>query len=172
MYCDVWMGGCKHRWIPRFIPKLILKTLSVQFERDVPIWSNKQLLLKPTLVKVSVQAPCTLGSPFSFLIFCVLSLGGCRRMDVWCNFDAGTSSFMRPRTGVATGLTGSCDYTVLLPAESTERFHFFLFSVQFFPFFHTLPARILLGYSRSYVSRSKSKLDSFWKGKKRDKKSH
>ncbi|XP_077161289.1 cholesterol 7-desaturase nvd-like isoform X2 [Paroedura picta] len=39
------------RSIPGFIPKLILWAESVQFERDIMIWNNKQHLLKPLLVK-------------------------------------------------------------------------------------------------------------------------
>ncbi|XP_015278578.1 PREDICTED: cholesterol 7-desaturase-like [Gekko japonicus] len=39
------------RSIPGFIPKFMLWAESVQFERDIMIWNNKQYLSKPLLVK-------------------------------------------------------------------------------------------------------------------------
>ncbi|KAL8174272.1 UNVERIFIED_CONTAM: hypothetical protein K2H54_041161 [Gekko kuhli] len=39
------------RNIPGFIPKFLLWAESVQFERDIMIWNNKQYLSKPLLVK-------------------------------------------------------------------------------------------------------------------------
>lgn len=37
--------------MPRFLAKLILRSLIVQFERDVPIWNNKTFLPRPVVVK-------------------------------------------------------------------------------------------------------------------------
>eukprot|EP01094_Clydonella_sp_ATCC50884_P016758 TRINITY_DN280_c0_g1_i1.p1 TRINITY_DN280_c0_g1~~TRINITY_DN280_c0_g1_i1.p1 ORF type:complete len:453 (-),score=140.91 TRINITY_DN280_c0_g1_i1:208-1566(-) len=37
--------------MPRWLAKLILRSLVVQFERDVPIWNNKTFVTKPAVVK-------------------------------------------------------------------------------------------------------------------------
>jgi len=42
-------------WVPRFVAKFILTSLLIQFERDVPIWSNKRLLRKPMVMKEDGQ---------------------------------------------------------------------------------------------------------------------
>jgi len=42
-------------WVPRFIPKIMLKMLIMQYERDVPIWSNKAYLRKPMIQKEDGQ---------------------------------------------------------------------------------------------------------------------
>lgn len=41
-----------YQWnIPPLVPKFILKSESIQFERDVMIWNNKKYIAKPLLVK-------------------------------------------------------------------------------------------------------------------------
>eukprot|EP01095_Lingulamoeba_sp_RSL-Kostka_P014192 TRINITY_DN611_c3_g1_i1.p1 TRINITY_DN611_c3_g1~~TRINITY_DN611_c3_g1_i1.p1 ORF type:complete len:504 (-),score=140.15 TRINITY_DN611_c3_g1_i1:42-1553(-) len=37
--------------VPRFVAKIVLYSLSIQFERDIPIWNNKTFKNKPVLVK-------------------------------------------------------------------------------------------------------------------------
>jgi hypothetical protein len=39
------------RNVPRFIAKFILKSLAIQFERDLPIWNAKRWLRKPLIIK-------------------------------------------------------------------------------------------------------------------------
>lgn len=39
------------RLVPRVFAKLILKSLAIQFERDIPIWQHKKLLRKPMVVQ-------------------------------------------------------------------------------------------------------------------------
>lgn len=37
--------------VPRFVAKMVLRSLIVQFERDVPIWNNKTFVPRPVVVK-------------------------------------------------------------------------------------------------------------------------
>lgn len=39
------------RWVPRFVAKFVLRSLLIQFERDLPIWNKKTFVAPPLAVK-------------------------------------------------------------------------------------------------------------------------
>jgi cholesterol 7-dehydrogenase len=45
------------KWLPRFIPKLLLRGLTVQVERDIPIWSYKAFQQRPPYSKLDSNIP-------------------------------------------------------------------------------------------------------------------
>ncbi len=44
-------------WIPRFIPKLLLRGLAIQVERDIPIWNFKSFQARPPYSKLDSNIP-------------------------------------------------------------------------------------------------------------------
>lgn len=46
-YNCVWADAC----VPRFMAKAVLKSLTIQFERDIPIWNHKNAVRAPLAVK-------------------------------------------------------------------------------------------------------------------------